>query len=155
MIRLFLISMLFSFGLYDKNLKDCLDEVLDNSVVVVLDEVSCGSCFTTLMNISHIWRKDLSTSVVFKGVKDKLDTRRKTVFTRDFKQIDNIFFYERNLSDKHPQYSFGDMTLNISPNVLIYKNGKRKLITYEKLFPKNFDSNSVKKVMIKALGDGQ
>ena len=142
--------LMMSSLLFDVNLKNVDESYLNNSVVIIIDGIYCKDCFTSLIDIRHIWKENYKTIVLVKIIKGKENARRYRSTLRNYK-IDSLLFFEQETYSKFPLYKFDKYEFSKSPSVLIFKDNAIEQVNYDDMFSSRIDTNAIKKVMLKKL----
>ncbi len=155
MIRIFVIALFFmaisNNYMFDIDLKEVKYSEIDNSVIVVCDNLYCHDCLGSLKKIQHIWKDNYKTVLI---TKSRTSKRMALAIKKGFESklhFDEIYFLKAKKYLGFSKLRVNNYEFAATPAIIIKENDSSIAIPSKTLFSSNYDTLSIKRILLKYL----
>ncbi len=147
MIIIFLMWIFFSVELDPIEM-----DKLDNSVIIVCDNLYCKECLYNISSLQYLWKSDYKTVLVTKSVKNKQSTVMLSKMFAEKIDYDDIYFKESKNRLGFDSFEILDNKIDNTPSIILIGRKKKIYLSYKQMFhdiPN--DSTHLKKLLLEKL----
>ncbi len=127
-------------------------EQIDNSVIIVCDNLYCKECLEDLSSLQHLWKLDYKTILITKSVKNKPSAMVLSKMFAAKIDYDDIYFKETKNRLGFDSFELLNYNIGYTPSMIIIRNGKTTSISYKEMFQDNpRDTNHLKQIILTKL----
>ena len=135
-------KFLLILAIFTIQLNEYDTDTIDNSVVIVLDELYCKSCLDSIISCQELWKEKYSTVLLVRSKKLGAKVKYYATFYGLKIKYDEIYFY-----DEKTKKLFNKPITKKTPFLVIIKNGKKAVIDYHTLFNKKVNKPDISNVL--------
>jgi hypothetical protein len=130
--------------LFNINLQEYDYEKIDDSVIIIINDLYCKDCLESISKVQSIWKEKYKTVVIAKSKYYESSTNYSAKFFKLKINYDEIYFVKSDKKNYNKSFQIGSFNIFKTPNIIIKSNGKEKILNYDTLF-KDMNPNRIKK----------
>jgi len=141
-----IISLLFGINLQTVEYSE-----INNSVIVISDNLVCKDCLATIAALDSLWKAKYKTILVSSAMFNKESVYLIKNLFEDRIEFDEIYFDKKAKKMGFSVIKINDYTFDKTPALIIKINNKEKIIKFEEMFSGNNYKEKVKQLIEKSI----
>ncbi|HPI20461.1 MAG TPA: hypothetical protein PKY56_08820 [Candidatus Kapabacteria bacterium] len=141
-----IISLLFGINLQTVEYSE-----INNSVIVISDNLVCKDCLATVAALDTLWSAKYKTILVSSAMFNKESVCFIKNLFEDRIEFDEIYFDKKVKKMGFSVIKINDYTFDKTPALIIKINNKEKIIKFEEMFSGNNYKEKVKQLIEKSI----
>ncbi len=137
--------------LFGINLQTVEYSEINNSVIVISDNLVCKDCLASIAALDTLWKEKYKTILISSAMLNKGSVASVKYYFEDIIKFDEIYFDKKAKKMGFSVIKINDYTFDKSPALIIKINNKEKIIKFEEMFSGNNYKEKVKQLIEKAI----
>lgn len=145
-----MLYLIFSL-LFGLNLQTVEYSEINNSVIVISDNLVCKDCLATIASLDTVWKGKYKTILVSSAMLNKESVYFIKNLFKEQIEFDEIYLDKKEKKMGFSTIKINDYTFDKTPALIIKVNKKEKIIKFEEMFSENNYKEKVKQLIKKAI----